>query len=84
MKRGKGAETAIALALVANIFPPLAALATTPIIARSLGVGDTGAVVAATAPLILLANALTLGIPEAIVYFTARNPDASRATARRA
>jgi O-antigen/teichoic acid export membrane protein len=47
------------------------ALISAPILAQSLGVTGRGEVAAATAPLLLAVNAITLGLPEAITYFTA-------------
>ena len=56
----------------ANLFPPLAALATAPLLARSLGVAGRGEVAAASAPFQLATAAATFGLPEAITYFVAR------------
>lgn len=61
----------IAVSTLGNLGAPLVALISAPILAQSLGVSSRGEVAAATAPLLLAVNALTLGLPEAITYFTA-------------
>ncbi|WP_350004368.1 oligosaccharide flippase family protein [Pseudarthrobacter sp. WHRI 8279] len=61
----------IAISTIGNLGAPLVALISAPILAQSLGVASRGEVAAATAPLLLAVNALTLGLPEAITYFTA-------------
>lgn len=61
----------IAVSTIGNLGAPLVALISAPILAQSLGVTSRGEVAAATAPLLLAVNALTLGLPEAITYFTA-------------
>ena len=54
-----------------NLAGPLAALITAPILAWSLGVTGRGELAAATAPLLLLTVAATLGVPEAVNHFVA-------------
>jgi O-antigen/teichoic acid export membrane protein len=61
----------IAVSTIGNLGAPLVALISAPILAQSLGVTSRGEVAAATAPLLLAVNAITLGLPEAITYFTA-------------
>ncbi|WP_426938799.1 oligosaccharide flippase family protein [Pseudarthrobacter sp. S3] len=61
----------IAISTIGNLGAPLVALISAPILAQSLGVTSRGEVAAATAPLLLAVNAITLGLPEAITYFTA-------------
>lgn len=61
----------IAVSALGNLGAPLVALISAPILAQSLGVTSRGEVAAATAPLLLAVNALTLGLPEAITYYTA-------------
>src|ERR1700712_393600 len=56
----------------ANLFQPLVALATAPMLARSLGVNGRGQFAAATVPLMLVTAIATLGMPEATVYLVAR------------
>ena len=60
--------------MVGNLFPPLAALFSGPILGHALGVDGRGAVAAATAPLALITVVATFGIPEATTYFIARSP----------
>lgn len=59
--------------MIGGAFPPLAALATQPILAQSLGVDGRGTVAAAVAPLLLATSVATLGLPEALTYRIARN-----------
>lgn len=70
------------ITLAGNLFPPLVALASGPILAHALGVEGRGAVAAATAPLGLAIALLTFGIPEAVSYAVARHPRLVRAAAR--
>ncbi|WP_164874426.1 oligosaccharide flippase family protein [Rathayibacter festucae] len=73
----------VALATLGNAFAPLAALATAPIMAQSLGVAGRGDVAAATAPLFLATTAATFGIPAAVNYSIARHPRLMRSLALR-
>lgn len=68
-----GARQKILLAMLGNLGPPAAAFITAPILAQSLGVFERGQVAAGGAPLMLLAGAATLGMPEAVTYFVARS-----------
>lgn len=70
-------------AFIGNAFPPLVALITGPILARSLGVDGRGAVAAATAPLALIITVATFGIPEAVTWTVARSPRLARNASRR-
>jgi O-antigen/teichoic acid export membrane protein len=63
----------VVLSTLGNLFPPLAGLVSAPILAQSLGVVGRGEVAAATAPLFLALVGLTLGLPEGLTYFVARN-----------
>ena len=65
-----------------NLFPPLAALVSGPILAHALGVDGRGQVAAAVAPLGLAVALVTFGIPEAVTFAVARNPAVVRAAAR--
>ncbi|WP_446664557.1 lipopolysaccharide biosynthesis protein [Flexivirga sp. B27] len=67
-----------------NLALPMAALITSPFLARGLGVADRGHLAAATAPMLLAGTAATFGLPEALTYFTARRPQAARAMLYRA
>ncbi len=70
--------------MVGNLFPPLAALFSGPILGHALGVDGRGEVAAATAPLALITVVATFGIPEATTYFTARSPALLRSIGGRA
>jgi len=74
----------VAKNILGNVVGPLAGLASAPILAHGLGVAGRGEVAAATAPFLLVATLATLGIPEAVTYFVARNPTAFHAIRRRA
>lgn len=67
------ARRKILLAVLGNLGPPSAAFITAPILAQSLGVFERGQVAAGGAPLMLVASAATLGMPEAVTYFVARS-----------
>lgn len=73
-----GVARGIAVSALGNLGAPLVALISAPILAQSLGVSSRGEVAAATAPLLLAVNALTLGLPEAITYFTASSKNRRR------
>lgn len=62
----------VALATIGNLAPAAAAFITAPVLAQSLGVFERGQVAAGTAPLMLAASAVTLGMPEAVTFFVAR------------
>lgn len=59
-------------AAVGNMMAPLASFASAPILAQALGVSERGELAAATAPFLFASIAATVGIPEAITFFTAR------------
>lgn len=67
------ARRKVMLAVLGNLGPPAAAFVTAPILAHSLGVFERGQVAAGSAPLMLVASAATLGMPEAVTYFVARS-----------
>lgn len=69
----------IALVLLGNVFPPAAAFITSPLLAHTLGASGRGLVSGATAPMLLMLGAATLGLPEAVTYALAAG--ASRRTA---
>lgn len=56
---------------------PLASFASAPILAQALGVSERGELAAATAPFLFASIAATVGIPEAITFFTARRSGGS-------
>lgn len=68
----KGGSRQIAIVTAGNLSSPVVALATAPLLAHGLGAVGRGEVAAATAPLMLCVAGLTLGLPEAITYFTAK------------
>lgn len=68
----------LAITAAANLATPAAAVLTAPLLARVLGVDGRGELAAATAPFLLMVAAATFGLPEAVIYFTARRVDAAR------
>ena len=70
----------IALSFLGNLFPPMAVLVTSPVLARSLGVDARGDLAAATAPFLLAVAIGTLGIPDAVTNAFARRSSLSRRT----
>lgn len=62
----------IAVVTLGNLVPPLAALASQPLLAQNLGVVGRGELAAAVAPLQFASLILTFGIPESFTYFVAR------------
>ncbi|NUU51460.1 oligosaccharide flippase family protein [Curtobacterium luteum] len=74
----------ILAALVGNAFPPLASIATAPILALALGVDGRGAVASATAPLFLAVALATFGVPASVTRTIARQPWLTSAFVRRA
>jgi len=71
-RSGGGAGRSIAVTVIGNMAAPLVGIVVAPILARSLGVEGRGAVAAATAPVLLASVVATLGIAEAVTYYTAR------------
>lgn len=63
---------------VGNLAGPAVGLITAPLLAISLGVEGRGELAAATAPLILASNAVTLGLPDALTYHIARRSGSKR------
>lgn len=72
----------IANAIFGNALPPLATLLTAPILARSLGLDDRGALAAGAAPLALLSILATLGLPEAVTHLVAKRAQVSASALR--
>jgi O-antigen/teichoic acid export membrane protein len=60
-------------AAVGNLMAPLASFASAPILAQALGVSERGELAATTAPFLFASVAATVGVPEAITFFTARS-----------
>jgi O-antigen/teichoic acid export membrane protein len=65
---------------VGNIFPPLAVLLMSPILAQQLGVAGRGELAAATAPYLLAVAIASLGLPDAIVQSVASGLRLGRAS----
>lgn len=78
----QGLVRTVLSAAVGNVASPVAALVTAPVLARSLGVADRGHLAAASALLLLLSVAATVGLPEALTYTVARQPELTRACRR--
>ncbi|MFI6492306.1 polysaccharide biosynthesis C-terminal domain-containing protein [Streptomyces sp. NPDC050564] len=70
--------------LTSNAALTLVGFFTAPLLARGLGVGGRGEVVAAIAPLALCATAFNFGMPAAVTYFVARGGYRARAVLARA
>ncbi len=75
-------RSSVLFSLLANGLPPLASLASAPILAQALGVDARGQVAAATAPLLLATAVATFGVPAAVTHFVARHPAIERSLVR--
>lgn len=73
----------VLVSLFGNIFPPLSAFVTAPILAQALGVAGRGELGAATAPLLLALGIVTFGMPEAMTHFIGRGSGPVRAVVLR-
>lgn len=73
----------VLVSLVGNVFPPLSAFVTAPILAQVLGVAGRGELGAATAPLLLALGIATFGMPEAMTHFVGRSAGPIRAVVLR-
>lgn len=71
---------AVTLLTLGNLTAPIASFVTAPLLAHGLGVDGRGEMAAATAPLLLAAAGLTLGVPESMTYFVARGTAGRRQT----
>ena len=69
------------ISTLANFAVPVSALLSAPLLAQALGAVGRGEVAAALAPTNLVISAVTLGLPEAVVYFTSRDPRIGRRVA---
>lgn len=63
---------AVTVTSLGNAVAPAIGLLTAPILAQALGVVGRGELAAATAPLLLLSNAATLGLPTALTFYTSK------------
>lgn len=68
----------MAMSAIANVAIPLAAFATAPILARTLGVQGRGELAAVTAPFLLVTTIAMLGLPEAVTYAVSRRESSHR------
>ncbi|MDH6180226.1 O-antigen/teichoic acid export membrane protein [Microbacteriaceae bacterium SG_E_30_P1] len=73
----------VLVSLVGNVFPPLSAFVTAPILAQVLGVEGRGELGAATAPLLLALGIATFGMPEAMTHYVGRSTGSLRAVVTR-
>jgi O-antigen/teichoic acid export membrane protein len=63
---------------VGNLMAPLASFASAPVLAQALGVAERGELAATTAPFLFASAVATVGVPEAITFFTARSNGGTR------
>ncbi|WP_344731548.1 oligosaccharide flippase family protein [Nocardioides fonticola] len=70
--------------MVGNLAAPAVAILTAPMLARGLGVAERGDLAGATSPFMLAVAAATLGLPEAVVFLTARAGCVDRRLTRQA
>lgn len=79
-----GVGGAISRLAGANIVGAIGAAITTPVFTHELGVHGQGVIAGATAPLLFLSTAATLGIPTAVTYALAKIPTLARSVVWRA
>lgn len=72
-----------AINLFGGVFAPAASFAAGPILAHALSVEGRGELAAATMPLVLTVTVATIGLPDAVTYFAARDRRMSRLLAKR-
>lgn len=82
--KGQNYTKHIVSVALSNLALPVAAFAAGPILAHSLGVEGRGQLTAAVAPLMLFTAIGTIGLPEGVNFFVARNPRLSRSVVRSA
>ncbi len=70
----------VALTVFGTAVPPVASLASAPILAQGLGVAGRGEVAAAQAVALLTVSLAAFGIPEALTFYVARGASASSRT----
>lgn len=68
----RSVSASVAITTIGNALPPIVGVVTAPLLALSLGVVGRGELAAITAPLLLAVNLATLGLPDALTYFSAR------------
>ena len=69
---------AVVLMSGSSFLVPLAGVLTQPVLARALGATGRGEMMAAIAPAVLAGSVVTLGLPDALTYFTAKDPRITR------
>ena len=69
---------ALVLMTISSVFVPAAGILTQPILARGLGVVGRGELTAALAPALLVVAVATVGLPDALTYYLAKNPSRTR------
>ncbi|GAA4742034.1 hypothetical protein GCM10023328_24050 [Modestobacter marinus] len=69
---------AVLLSSVTSFLVPLVGLMTAPILAHALGVEGRGEMAAAVAPYSLIVAVATLGLPQALTFYLAKNPELTR------
>lgn len=74
-----GLGRALLFTSVGAMIIPVVGLISAPVLARALGVSGRGELAAALAPAVLLISVGTLGLPQAVTYFVARDPSSRRA-----
>lgn len=69
---------AVLLMTGSSFLVPAAGVLTQPILAQSLGAAGRGELAAALAPALLAVSVATLGLPDALTYYLAKHPSATR------
>jgi O-antigen/teichoic acid export membrane protein len=80
---GTGIARHAAINLLGGVFAPAASFAAGPILAHALSVEGRGELAAATMPLVLTVSLATIGLPEAVTYFIARDRRRTKMLAKR-
>src|SRR3954453_16047231 len=79
---GGGLAKAVGGVAMGNVAIPLAAFATSPILAQELGVRGRGVVAAVLAPFLLVTVVAAFGLPDAITHYVARSEDGASVARR--
>ncbi|MFB9653357.1 oligosaccharide flippase family protein [Pseudarthrobacter oxydans] len=77
-RSGRSSSFHVMTMTLGNLIGPMSTLACAPLLAHHLGVEGRGELAASTMPLVLLAAALTLGLPEAITHRLGQRPNEGR------
>jgi O-antigen/teichoic acid export membrane protein len=73
-----GLRRAVVLMSASSLLVPVAGVLTQPVLARALGAAGRGEMTAAIVPAVLAGSIATLGLPDALTYFTAKDPRVTR------